>query len=142
MRPQAAQAGQQVFHLREFYLGFGLGGLRAVGKDVEDERGAVHDLHLERFFQMVGLLSAEVVVEDDHVDLFVPVQVLCDLLHLALADKTAVLGMLKPLGKALRRHRTGGGGEELEFVEIFVRLHLRDVRCDEAHQHGVFRFFF
>ena len=46
VRPESLQAGQHIAVLSQFHLRLGIGRLGTHGKDVEDERGAVENLHL------------------------------------------------------------------------------------------------
>jgi hypothetical protein len=67
VRPQAAHAGEVVLELGELDLELALGRVRVPGEDVEDERGAVDDRHLELLLEVALLARRELVVAHDHV---------------------------------------------------------------------------
>ena len=52
VRPQARQTGKHIAVLRQLDLRLGVGSLRALGKDVEDEIRTVQDAHLEFLFDV------------------------------------------------------------------------------------------
>ncbi len=68
MRPLARQARQVIFVLCQFHLQHAFAGVRVLGKNVEDQPGAVHDADFlaEHFFQFALVARVEFIVEDDH----------------------------------------------------------------------------
>src|SRR5690606_9388067 len=63
----AAQPRQQVLELGELDLGLTLPALGVLGEDVEDERGAVDDLHLDDLLEPPQLAGGELAVADHRV---------------------------------------------------------------------------
>src|SRR5699024_11425269 len=60
----AAQARQEVLELRELHLCLALPGLRVLREDVQDERDAVDDLHLDDVLEAAPLTGRELRVDD------------------------------------------------------------------------------
>src|SRR5699024_11837812 len=61
----ASQAREEVFQLRELDLGLAFLGFRVLGEDVEDERGAIDDLHLHHVFEPeIGRASSRARVQN------------------------------------------------------------------------------
>jgi hypothetical protein len=67
VRPEPAQARQDVLVLGELDLELGLLGAGAAGEDVEDERRAVHDLAADLALEVALLRRRELLVEHDGV---------------------------------------------------------------------------
>ena len=63
VRPHAAQPGHQVLQLRQFDLQLAFGRSRALGEDVEDQAGAVHDHRFPLVFEIALLHRREIDVE-------------------------------------------------------------------------------
>ena len=61
--PQTGQTRLMVFQLRHLDLQFALMALRALGKNIENQARAIHDLHFEFRFQIALLRGAEAVVK-------------------------------------------------------------------------------
>ena len=140
VRPQAGKPRQQILVLRQLDLPFGVGRLGPFGKDVENEAGAVENLHLQFLLNVLHLLGREVVVEDDHAYL-VLVDVVLDFGQLARTDECAGVGGVEPLQKLLHRLGTGSFGQEGQFVEVFVSFRLVLGVGNQPHQNGAFGFF-
>ena len=158
VRPQALQAREHVAILCQFHLRFGVGGLGPHGKDVEDERGAVENLDLQRGFDVAELFGREFVVEDHHAHglrllfvgrperiflrlvgrLFAFFDVLTNLFELAFAHIGDAAGAVDALGEAAHSLRARRFGKKLQFVEIFVGLPLVLRLGDESDQDGGF----
>ena len=158
VRPQALQAREHVAVLCQLYLCFGIGGLGSHGEDVEDERGAVENLDLQRGFDVAELFGREFVVEDHHAHglrllfvgrperiflrlvgrLFAFFDVLTNLFELAFAHIGDAAGAVDALGEAAHSLRARRFGEKLQFVEIFVGLPLVLRLGDESDQDGGF----
>ena len=63
--PGAGQAGQAVFILRQFHLQHAFAGLGVLGEDIQDQRGAVDDVHVgpQALFQLAQVARGQLVVE-------------------------------------------------------------------------------
>ncbi len=59
---------QQIVQLREFDLQLSFTGSSAPGEDVEDKLCAVHNLTLERCFQVALLRGRQIPIKDNSVD--------------------------------------------------------------------------
>ena len=142
VRPQALQSRQHVPVLRQLHLGFGVGRLRAHRKDVQDQRSAVQDLHLQLALDIAQLLGRQFVVEDDHADfalgLLFGFDVTAYLLQFTLAHIGHRAGSVQPLREALHGHCARRLGQKLQFVQVFRRLAFVLLLGDEAHEHGRF----
>ena len=153
MGPEPLQAGQHVLVLRQFDLRLGVGRLRTHGEDVEDERGAVQDFHLEFTLDVSYLFGRQFVVEDDHADFRLGVvlaglDVFLYLGQFALAHIGHGVGLVDALGETGGHLGPGRLGQEGQFVQVFVRLALVLRLGDEAYQHrllglclGYYKFF-
>ena len=140
MCPQPLQSREHVAVLRQFHLRLGIGGLCAHGEDVENERGAVEDLHLQYRLDVSDLLGRQLVVEDDHTHLalgilfsFDEVAYFLQLAFTYIGDGTR---SAHSLCETLHSDGTGGVGEEFQFVEVFLCFRLVLFLGDEAHQNG------
>ena len=142
VRPQALQSRQHVPVLRQLHLGFGVGRLRAHRKDVQDQRSAVQDLHLQLALDIAQLLGRQFVVEDDHADfalgLLFGFDVTAYLLQFTLAHIGHRAGSVQPLREALHGHCARRLGQKLQFVQVFRRLAFVLLLGNEAHEHGRF----
>ena len=67
MGPETPHPRQVVLELRELDLELALGGVRMVGEDVEDHRGAVDNGRAERLLEVALLSRRELVVDGDQV---------------------------------------------------------------------------
>ncbi len=63
----AGKPRQQVIELRQFHLELSFTGAGSRGEDVEDDLGAVHYAHVERFFEVAQLRRRKLLIEDDEV---------------------------------------------------------------------------
>ena len=107
---------------------------------VENEAGAVENLHLQLLLDVLHLLGREVVVEDDHTYL-VLVDVVFYLGQLACADKGAGVGHVEPLQEFLHGLGSGGLGQEGQLVEVLVGFRLVLGVGNQSYQDGAFGFF-
>jgi hypothetical protein len=117
VRPQPAHAREVVLELGELDLQLALGRARVVGEDVEDDRRAVDDRHVELLLEVALLAREQLVVARDEV-------------RVALLDRPLQLGELPAAQVAVRvravaaldqlaRHRHAGGAEQLaQLAEI------------------------
>ena len=155
MGPQSLQTREHIAVLRQLHLRLGISGLCAHGEDVEDETGAVENLHLQLLLDVAYLFCGEFVVEDHHADglrtgaflgvvqLLLPL-VVCllallyvgaYLLQLTLADVCHAARSVHPLRETLHGDGPGGIGKKLQFVEVFLGLRLVLLRCDKTDEH-------
>ena len=85
-----------------------------LGEDVENERGAVDDLDLDRLLQRGQLGGTQLTVADHGVGAGGEHD-LAQLLRLPRADVGRRVGLVAALNQALEHLRTGGFGERGEF---------------------------
>ena len=97
-------------------------------EDVEDQRGAINDLHPEPLLEVAKLPGRELVVEDHGVRA-IGVQFVVDLTDLAFADERGGIGVAPVLHDAGDGRRTRRLGERGELVE--VRLLVAPTDADE-----------
>ena len=141
--PQALQPWQHIAVLRQFDLCLGTGSLCAHGKDVEDERCAVEDLHLQFVFDIPYLFGREFIIENHHTDfafcLFFGENVLFDFLQFSLAHVCRLVGSCHTLRETLHGDGACGIGEKFQFVKVFLGLGLVLLLGNESYQNGGFR---
>ena len=116
--PEAGQPRHQVLELGQLDLQLAFAGARALGEDLEDQRGAVEQLALEDLLQVAALGAGQLVVEDDGVHLLL-LAVPGELLRLARADVGARmrrLQLLRAVAHDLRADRAGQFGEFVERI--------------------------
>ncbi len=140
VRPESLQARQHVAVLCQFHLRLGGSRLGTHGKDVENERGAVENLHLQFLLDVAYLLGREFVIEDNHtylaVFLFLALDVLLNFLQFSFPYVGGLVRGHHLLGEPFYGDGTCRVGEELQLVEVFLGLCLVLVFGDEAHEHG------
>ena len=109
--------------LRKFNLHLGARGLGTLGKDVEDEAGAVQCLDLDRLLDKSHLLGGKVIVKDDEADV-----VLLDkgdyLFEFSLSYIRCAVRSVTTLQEGVHGNSAGCLGEEFKFVEVFFGLGL------------------
>ena len=110
----AAQALRLVPQLREFDLRLALGALGVLGEDVEDQRGAVDDLHLRPVLQVAQLAGRKLAVADDGVGAGGGDGVV-QLVDLAASDEGRGVRLLASLDEGVEHLGSGGLGEQLEL---------------------------
>src|SRR5580765_6309834 len=86
--PKAGQTRQQMLQLRQLNLKFAFTGPRALGENIQDERGAVEHLAVEDFFQVAALGGRKLVIENDGIDVGAAT-ILGELVRLTFADESA-----------------------------------------------------
>src|SRR5690606_28051142 len=128
--PAPHQARGQMFELGELHLQLAFVAARALGKDVEDERGAVDDHALQLALEVALLAWRQRVIEDHDVGA-VRTQCLADLLNLAAASEKLGVGR-----GALAMHHgfdAGAGPErkQLELRQALLDRALTEVELDE-----------
>ena len=131
-RALTGQPGQAILHLRQLHLQLALGGLGALGEDVQNQRRAVDDLHAQRVFQIPLLRAGQLVVEDGQIDLH-GLTGEGQLLGLAAADVGGGVGLLAILQHPGDDHRAGGLGQTRQLVQRILAV--------GGDQHGLFGLF-
>ena len=93
------------------------------GEDVQDQRGAIEDLHTiaQGLFQLALLAWRQLVVEDDDIEAQVVAQFL-QLLDLALADEGGRIDACKPLRGAAHDLHIGCPGQLGQLVEGVLQM--------------------
>ena len=131
----AAQPRQEVLHLRQRDLGATRLAAGVLGEDVEDEPGAIDDLHLDHLLQVTQLAGAELSVADDGVgaagDDEVP-----QLARLARADVRRGIRPVAPLDDAVEHQRPGRLRQGGQLPEAALRLVGRAFSPD-THEHDL-----
>jgi hypothetical protein len=121
--PEAAHAGEVVLELRQLHLQVALGGMRVVGKDVEDGRRPVHHGHADRLLEIAFLTRQELVVTRDQVRAGLGHGAL-QLLELALAEVCVRVGMLAALHHLAGDRNAGGAQELLQLRQLVAPVLL------------------
>ena len=107
---------------RDLDLQLRLAALRVAVEDLDDDAGAVEDLHAGGAFEVSRLARREIVVDGDDVDLGVGVHpVVVDLVLFVLVAARFGLALQARLVLALRRGRpemTGAAGELGELLQL------------------------
>ena len=84
--PQAGEPWQAVLVLGQCYLQLSLPCERVLSENVQDERGTVDDLAIQRPFHLSLLTRRQLIVEEEHVNTQL-IAMSFQLLHLALANE-------------------------------------------------------
>ena len=129
------QARQQVLELRELDLRLALAALGVLAEDVEDDGGAVDDLHLDRVLERTTLARGELGVGDDGVRAERGHDIR-ELLHLAAAEVGARVGMRATLQQAVEHDGARGLGEGGELAQRVLGVLERAARV-HADEHDV-----
>jgi hypothetical protein len=138
--PCPRQPGEAVLVLRQLNLHRSLAGAGVAGKDVQNERGAVDDLHLfaQCAFNLALLAWGEFVVEDDHVGPALQHRRL-KFFQLARADQRGRIWRVQPLGHLADHFQTSRVRQERELVERIVQGEQAGLTAEfNAHKHGPF----
>ncbi|RMT76931.1 hypothetical protein ALP40_05465 [Pseudomonas viridiflava] len=130
VRPATYQTRTHVLKLGQFDLQLAFMGTRALGKDVENQTGAVKHATLERTFEVTFLAGREGVIEDHDVSLL-GLDLVAKFLDLARANQ--VFGRWpmtwhvdKRDGISTRRY-----GQLLKLLRIFARLRVLTIQMNE-----------
>ena len=106
VRPQPAHAGEVVLELGQLHLELALGRVGMVGEDVEDDRRAIDDRHVERLLDVALLARQQLVVAGHEVGVAV-LDRLLELLELAATEVAVGIGLLAALHQLARHGHTG-----------------------------------
>ena len=136
MAPHADQPGQQIFVLGQFHLKTALPGTGTLGKDIQNQGGAVQYAHLQLLPQHPLLGGRQGVVKDDHVRTHGAHQ-LAHLVHLALADEGAGIWAVLLLEHHAHTLASGGLQQVLELLHGLLGgvLFPGEAVGAQAHQH-------
>lgn len=110
-----------MLELRQFNLQLAFPRAGPLREDVENQRGAVQNLELEKLLQVAGLRGGKLIVENDrvHVVLFAERG---EFARFAFADVGGGIGRLDFLRAFADDFAAGGGGQFPEFVERFAQI--------------------
>ena len=122
-----AQARQQVLHLGQLDLGLALLGAGVLGEDVQDQRGAVDDLHLDDLLEFAQLGRGQLSVADDRVGADRDDDV-SQLLGLARSDVGGRVRAVATLDEPIEHQRPGGFGQPGQLGQRVLRLGQRPGR--------------
>ncbi len=112
--PAPHQAGGQVLELGQLHLQLAFKGARPLGKDIEDQAGAIQHPAGEHPFQVTFLAGRQGVVEDHHVR-FLQHRGLVDFLGLAAAHEQTGIG---PVATGSDGGDRGGAGRDHQLREF------------------------
>jgi len=139
VRPKSREPRQDVLQLRHLDLHFPLPRPRALGEDVEDERGAVEHFAVEYFLQVLGLRRAQFVIENDRVH-FALFAKFSNLRRLAFADEGGHVWAAKFLGSFADDFCARGPGQLGEFLHRFRDLDAAALLEFRAHKEDALNF--
>ena len=89
--PKTCEPREQMLELRQLDLELAFASAGPLGKDVEDQRGAVQNFAVKDFFKVSALGGSEFVVKDNRVDIRLAAM-MREIIGLALADESARAG--------------------------------------------------
>src|SRR5262249_28038160 len=112
---------EEIGELGQLDLKLAFHGARALGEDVEDERGAVDDLEAERAAQVAFLDGRERIVGDHEIGALT-LRGRLELIHLALAEVELRRGRLALLGDPAHHFRARRFSEAAQLVERLLHL--------------------
>ena len=95
VRPAPHQPGGQVTQLRQLYLQLAFKAARALGENIQDQSGTIHNPALQERFQIALLTRRQAVIEDHQFGTLRPYRI-ADFLGLASTDKQARVRSLAP----------------------------------------------
>ena len=142
MRPHTGQAREQIFILRQLNLKLTLAGLRALGKDVEYQSGAVKNLDAKLLGQHAHLGWGQLIVKHREVAV-VHCDKLLHLAHLAVADEAARIGRRAALHYYGHRVAARGIDKRRKLLHGYLggALALVHARRRQSRQHRAFSFY-
>ena len=141
VRPHAGQAREQVLVLGQLDLQARLLGARVTREDVEDELGAIDDLHVELLFEVAPLGGGDLVVHHHEVG-SEGADHLLELLDLALAQERTHVGTAAALLDASQDLGSRRLDQTLELLEVgedglHPRTRAHEVDADEDGAFGL-----
>ena len=136
MAPAAHQSRRQVLQTRKLYLQLAFVALRALGKDLQDQRSAVSHRNPEVTLQIALLCRRQRLVKN-HTFGAVHLHQGLDLISLAAADEQRRIGRLAPCDHPLNGHVASAFGQQRQFVKRRVKgLAFAEIHTDQHHPRG------
>jgi hypothetical protein len=114
--PKSGQPGQQMLQLGQLDLQFAFFCPSALGKNIENQRGAIEHLAIKKFFEVAALGRGKFVVKNDSIDIRFAA-VLGKLIGFAFADESAGAGRGKFLHAIANNLAPGGNGQFGKFLQ-------------------------
>ena len=154
VRPESLQSGQHIAMLCQFHLRLGLGCLCTHGEDIQNQRCAVQDLHLQFLLDVTDLLGTQFIVEDNHTyglghiglalivlamlhGLVIGILTHLDILSYFFQFSTTYIGHTAGTAHLLRKTLHGASPccrcQEFQFVQIFVCLSFVLLSCNQSY---------
>ena len=130
-----AQTRKEILHLRKRHLRATGLAARVLGEDVEDEPGAVDDLHLDHLLQVTQLARAELSIADDGVGASGDDEI-AELPGLAGTDIGRRVGTIATLDHAIEHKCARGLGQGSELAQAALRL-IRGALGPYADEHDL-----
>ena len=122
----ADQTGGLVLQLRQLHLQLALRAGGPLGEDVQDQRGAVHHLHVEDILQVAHLDARQLLVQDAHVCLQ-GLALAAQFIRPAPTDEQRVVRLVPLLQVGGHHLRPGGVRQPRQFLQGLLAL--------DAHEH-------
>ena len=143
MGPHTGQPGQQIAVLGQFHLELTFPGLGALGKNIQNQAGAVQDFHTQIFRQNPHLGGRKLIVKNGQVAV-VSLNEKLQFLHLAVSDEGAGVRGGAVLEQPAHRLAAGSFYQCGQFVHRGLRRALSHGHAGGAQtgQHGPFSFAF
>ena len=130
VRPAAHQTGAEVLQARQLDLQLAFVAARALGKDFQDQQGAVVDRQADGALQVALLHRRERLVEQ-HFARALALRQQADLLDLAAADEQRRIGRLALAGQARHRLQAGGFGQQAQLLQLAVEMGHPQIHPDQ-----------
>ena len=109
-------------------------GTSALGKDIQDQAGAIQHPAFDYPFQVALLGRTQGMIEQHHIRFDLADQ--CgQLVALAGADEQGRIGSIALAGELRRRLHAAGGNQMVELIQVFAPHGVREV---QMHQNGTF----
>src|SRR5258705_3532281 len=110
-----------MLQLSQLDLQFAFAGPGALGKDVENQRGAIEHLTLKNCLQVAALRRRKVIIEDDGID-FGTTTFSSKFVCLAAADESAGHRRFQFLGSVADDLTARSGGQFAKFIEGILQI--------------------
>ena len=108
-----------MLQLRHLNLHLALAGLRTLGEDVENERGAIEHLAIKYTLQIARLCGTKFVIKNDRINRPIPA-VFCEFCGLSLADESGGMRTRQLLESIADYLCSRGVGQFGKFIERFA----------------------